>query len=231
MLGHQHPSSPIAPHSCTPTEVHRLVLAGRAGTADLVYRDPEGELVIRALAADCTLLTLGRADDRDIKLWWDPEVSRAHAKLEAIGLDWTLVDDGSSTNGSFVNGERVHGRRGLKDRDLIVLGRTAIAFRSPHRSHGATTRMADRTSASVLLTEADRRLLVALCRPLKDPRQRVPATNRAIADELCVSVSAVKKRLGELFVRFGLDRLPQNEKRTQLAAVAIDSGVPVDPDG
>jgi pSer/pThr/pTyr-binding forkhead associated (FHA) protein len=39
-------------------------------------------------------------------------VSRLHAKLERIGGAWTIVDDGLSRNGTFVNGQRVIGRSG-----------------------------------------------------------------------------------------------------------------------
>ena len=32
-------------------------------------------------------------------------------------MDWTVVDDGLSRNGTYVNGERIHGRRRLVDGD------------------------------------------------------------------------------------------------------------------
>ena len=40
-----------------------------------------------------------------------------------------------------------------------------------------------------------------------------------------VGVDGVKHRLGELYDRFGVDQLPQNEKRAALAAAAIRAGV------
>lgn len=73
----------------------------------------------------------------------------------------------------------------------------------------------------------DPRVLVALCRPLGAPTSGLPATNQQIADELHLSVPAVKKRLRSLFVRFELEDLAQNEKRGQLAAAAIRMGVVV----
>lgn len=51
------------------------------------------------------------------------------------------------------------------------------------------------------LTSAQRRVLVALCRPLDGPGYAAPASNQQIADEL-----------------FGLEALPQNQKRAALAA-------------
>lgn len=41
--------------------------------------------------------------------------------LEPIGEAWTLVDDGLSRDGSFVNGSRVQGRHRLQDRDRTCL--------------------------------------------------------------------------------------------------------------
>ena len=68
------------------------------------------------------------------------------------------------------------------------------------------------------LTEGQRKVLVALCRPLKDSAYASPATNKAIADEVHLSVDAVKAHLRLIFERFGLDELPQNQKRARLAA-------------
>ena len=47
-------------------------------------------------------------------LGWDTEVSRLHAQVEPVGSDWIVVDDGLSRNGTYVNGERVNGRRRLR---------------------------------------------------------------------------------------------------------------------
>ena len=48
-----------------------------------------------------------------------------------------------------------------------------------------------------------------------------PATNRQIADELFLSVDAVKAHLRVLFDRFGVGELVQNEKRARLAAQVL----------
>jgi DNA-binding NarL/FixJ family response regulator len=49
----------------------------------------------------------------------------------------------------------------------------------------------------------------------------VPATNREIADAVGLSVDAVKGHLRVLYARFGLDALPQHEKRVRLAELAL----------
>ena len=67
----------------------------------------------------------------EISLRWDPEVSTIHAQLERVGDDWALVDDGLSRNGSFINGERMVGRRRLHNGDRLRFGRTPLSFHAP----------------------------------------------------------------------------------------------------
>jgi pSer/pThr/pTyr-binding forkhead associated (FHA) protein len=67
----------------------------------------------------------------DLMLSWDAQVSAVHTELQRLADDWVLVDDGLSRNGSFVNGERVSGRRRLTGGDELRFGRTVVVFRSP----------------------------------------------------------------------------------------------------
>jgi pSer/pThr/pTyr-binding forkhead associated (FHA) protein len=62
----------------------------------------------------------------DVALTWDPDVSRVHAELARLADDWTVVDDGLSRNGTFINGERVEGRRRLFDGDILRCGETDL---------------------------------------------------------------------------------------------------------
>ena len=68
--------------------------------------------------------TLGRSRDCDVVVP-DPNASRTHAEIRHIGLDYFLVDMGS-TNGTEVNGQVVK-RHALADGDRIVVGTTEIA--------------------------------------------------------------------------------------------------------
>jgi predicted ArsR family transcriptional regulator len=73
------------------------------------------------------------------------------------------------------------------------------------------------------VSPAQRRVLVALCRPVHGAdRFGVPATNQQIADELCLTVAAVKTHLRSLSQRFGLGDVPQNAKRARLVQVAFE---------
>jgi hypothetical protein len=67
--------------------------------------------------------TLGRSRDCDIVLA-DPNASRVHAEVRHIGMDYFLVDMGS-TNGTEVNGQVVK-RHALADGDTVVIGTTEM---------------------------------------------------------------------------------------------------------
>jgi DNA-binding NarL/FixJ family response regulator len=69
-------------------------------------------------------------------------------------------------------------------------------------------------------------VLVALCRPFREGSEFArPATNRQIAEEVFLSVDAVKANLRALFETFEVGDLPQNQKRVRLAELALRSGV------
>lgn len=205
----------------SPLEVKARLDAERRGGPFLIYRDEAGAQVIVALDRP---LTVGRREERDIALTWDSEVSRLHAQLEPVGPDWTVVDDGLSRNGTYVNGERVSGRRRLRDGDRVVFGETPVTFRAPQDAADSTAAV-KLGSGTVPLSESQRKVLIALCRPLADSAYATPATNKEIAAEVHLSVDAVKAHLRAIFDRFDLDDLPQNQKRARLAATALVNGV------
>jgi hypothetical protein len=217
--------SPIASHLSTPAELKQRIDAERRGTPFLVYRDAAGSQVLVELEARRDRFTVGRRADSDLALDWDGEVSRLHAQLESVGQEWTLVDDGLSRNGSFVNGQRVTGRQRLQDGDRLCFGATLVLYRAPTQGESRSTEIATSGAGPVHLSPAQRQVLVALCRPLGTSAFESPSTNKEIADELHLSVDAVKAHLRVLFERFGLQDLPQNQKRARLAATALVNGV------
>ncbi len=210
----------------SPRELKALIEAERTGAPFVFWRDGAGEQQILALGPERAKVTVGRRDNCDIALTWDPEVSRVHATLESVGDEWTLVDDGLSRNGSFVNGHQIRGRTRLHNKDHMCFGRTYVYFREPSQAHAsASTARASETPATLPLSEAQRKVLVALCRPVVHSTSAIPATNPQIAQEVFMSVDAVKAHLRILFDRFGLADLPQNEKRTRLVAIVRESGL------
>jgi pSer/pThr/pTyr-binding forkhead associated (FHA) protein len=115
----------------TPADLKAVIEAERTGVPFVHWRTGEGMQQLVLLHTDQQRLTVGRRGDADLALPWDPEVSRAHALLERVGGSWTVVDDGLSRNGTFVNGGRIHGRHPLHDRDRLCFGRTPVVFREP----------------------------------------------------------------------------------------------------
>src|SRR5215210_3236283 len=204
-------------------EVVDRLRAARTGAPFVLFRDGDRRQRILELDPGVPLVHVGRGPACEIALTWDGEVSRVHAVLELAGGHWTLVDDGLSRNGSYVNGHRVRGRRRLADGDEIAVGRTRLVFSAgPEPSLKPTE--ATRDHPRPQLSEAQQRVLLALCRPLlADPFAGV-ASNREIADALCVSVETVKSHLHVLFDRFEIGDVPQNRKRAELARRAIERG-------
>jgi len=69
---------------------------------------------------------IGRTSECDVCIPDDDQVSRVHARLDWDGANWVLVDLGS-TNGSFVNGEKVAEHR-LEPGDVIEIGDTEFRY-------------------------------------------------------------------------------------------------------
>jgi len=220
---------PHALHRATPAELKERLAAERRGAPFLLFRDGDGVQRLHDLADAPERLTIGRSATNGVALTWDGEVSRVHASLERLGDEWTLVDDGRSHNGSFLDGERVHGRTRLRNGDTISLGRTVIVFRSPSGRESLQT-ATSRNRAAPVVSEAQRRVLVALCRPYADSSFAVPASNRQIADELVLGVETIKTHMRALFDAFSLGELPQHQKRAALAQLALQTGLITPPD-
>jgi len=71
--------------------------------------------------------TIGRTEDNVLVLDGDDYASGRHARVES-GLDGTWVIDLASTNGTYVNGERIEGRTRLHEGDLLQVGDTELRF-------------------------------------------------------------------------------------------------------
>jgi FHA domain len=215
----------------SPRELQAILEAERAGLPFLRWRDGADAQHILHLTRDIDRVLLGRREQRDpghdrepsIALTWDREVSRAHAVFERVGDEWTLVDDGLSRNGSFVNSSRVNGRKRLHNRDLLCFGRTHVFFHDPTEERESSSTARSPNTPDVLLSETKRKVLVALCRPVATGVSATPATNDQIATAVHLSRDAVKAHLRELFDRFGFGELPQNEKRSRLVSTVLST--------
>ena len=205
------------------SELKAQIEAERTGDPFIVYRNGEGRQEILTVVPGSELW-VGRGDAAGLRLAWDSEVSSLHAQIVVIGSECTLIDDGLSRNGSFVNEERVLGRRRLDDGDVLRFGQSRAVFRRPG-ARQAETVIATGPSAAALITPAQRNVLIALCRPYKDQDFAAPAPNREIAAELFLSLDSVKTHMRALFEAFAVGDLPQNRKRAALVERALQSGV------
>lgn len=214
------------PRSTSAPELQAQIEAERGGRPFLVYRDGDGEQRIVVVADGTAALWVGRGGSADLRLDWDEEVSALHAQIEVVRDECTLLDDGLSRNGSFVGEERVDGRRRLRDGDTLRFGRTTVLFRRPGEGAPEATVAAGRVPSAATVSPGQRRVLLALCRPFKDESPfATPATNQAIAEDLHLSVDAVKTHMRALFEKLGVEDLPQNRKRVALVERALQSGV------
>ena len=214
----------FARHELAPSELSEMIAAERAGRPFLAFRDVDGVLRLIELEGDRFLI--GRDAGNDLALSWDVEVSRVHALFERLAGTWTVVDDDLSRNGTFVNGLRVRGRRRLNDRDVVRLGVTQVLYRDPATEAWETPRVSGHEAVAAI-SPGQRRVLVALCRPLLDAVEpgATPPSNSELAQSLGVSTEAVRSHLKTLFRFFELPDLPQNRKRAELARRALASGV------
>jgi pSer/pThr/pTyr-binding forkhead associated (FHA) protein len=164
--------------------------------------------------------TVGKAAENDISLADDPTASHLHATLERFPAGWCVTDLGSS-NGTWVNGERIWSSHRLRHGDEIRIGQTRLIFRDPLTAAGSETEAED---APPSLTVRERDVLVALCRPLLDRDMFTePASTRSIADELIITQAAVKQHLANLYDKFGVPPSDSN-RRARLANDALRRG-------
>ena len=73
-----------------------------------------------------TPVTVGRLSECTVPLN-DQNVSRRHAEIRPNRQNYVVVDLGS-TNGTMVNGTRIHGETALSDGDIISFGSTYVRF-------------------------------------------------------------------------------------------------------
>jgi pSer/pThr/pTyr-binding forkhead associated (FHA) protein len=219
------PRSPLGPHAGSPRDLQARLAADRRGAPYVVLRDDEDRQQLVVLEDVGDRVTVGRDPGSGVPIGWDAGVSRVHAQLERVGAAWTLLDDGLSRNGSFVNDHRVHGRRRLADGDLLRFGDTPVAFCDPQPATRLTV-PAEADAPGARISPAQRRVLLALCRPFRDgsPFATSP-TNQQIAEELHLSQEAVKTHLRALFDKLGVEDLPHNRKRARLAELAFEQAI------
>jgi len=79
------------------------------------------------LELDSTSLTVGRSFENDVSIDGDEFASARHLRIEPR-RDGVWVHDLGSTNGTYVNGERVEEPRRLERGDVVAVGATELRY-------------------------------------------------------------------------------------------------------
>jgi FHA domain-containing protein len=95
--------------------------------ADLTVEVVEGAEAGRQLPLSGPL-EIGRQEDLGLPVD-DSQVSRRHARISPSGAG-AIVEDVGSTNGTYVNGQPIHGPRELGPGDRVRMGLTVLELRS-----------------------------------------------------------------------------------------------------
>jgi hypothetical protein len=171
----------------------------------------------RCLELEADRSTIRKAAENDIAVDDDATASGLHAVLERFPAGWCVTDLGSS-NGTWVNGERIGASRRLRHGDEIRIAQTRLVFRNPLAPAGAATEI---EHGPPPLTARELDVLIALCRPLlaRDVFTE-PASMRAIADELVITQAPVKQHVANLHEKFALAP-GDDQRRAALADEAL----------
>ncbi len=104
-----------------------LFLAAQSGRARLVVLDaPDAAVAPGAAFEVLSGDRIGRSPTVEVSLG-DGYASAEHARLVLRGSTWQIEDLGS-TNGTFVNGNRVRRVQRLRSGDTVQIGRTILRF-------------------------------------------------------------------------------------------------------
>ena len=218
--------TPLALDLASPDDLKARREAEKRGEPFLLLRDDQGAQRIVELDEGAGSVTVGRRLEADVPLPWDPEVSRLHADLEFKAGEWTLCDDGYSQNGTWVNEVRLAGRRRLADGDLVRVGRTMIAYCDPVPIATGPTLVPGELSATPRFSEQQQRILRALCKPLFVDGEGInPATDEQVAAGTGIPLADVVVELDHLGRALGLDDMPQEDQRAEIALLALRSGL------
>lgn len=146
-------------------------------------------------------IVVGRRDTSDLVIA-DPHVSLAHARVKRR-QGAVLIEDLGSTNGTFVNGERLTTARALRHGDEVTFGTVETRFedRSSQLSREESTEAMEIAQPTVVETE----------KPILSPRQtevlrylKQGLTNPQIAEKLGVTERTVKAHCQEVYDRLGV---------------------------
>ena len=184
--------------------------------AVLSYMGPRGSEIYELPAER---VTLGRKHGNHLALDWDGAVSSRHAALEPITGSW-FIEDLGSTNGTWVNGERIEAKKALHVNDEIRLGDTILQFHGVISSEPVPTTTPAAKKPD--LTRKQLEVLRHLCRPQAKDQRAPCSTTKEMAAQMYVGEAAVKAHLATLYEKFEIPEAGQ-QRRALLAKAAWDT--------
>jgi FHA domain len=110
-----------------PQQAAAAGLGARARTGSLIVLSSPALKQDSERTLDSAPVTIGRSTDNDMALGEDEFASAHHARVEPR-RDGVWVEDVGSTNGTFVNGQRLSKPRKLTSGDVIRVGETDLRF-------------------------------------------------------------------------------------------------------
>jgi pSer/pThr/pTyr-binding forkhead associated (FHA) protein/predicted Ser/Thr protein kinase len=137
------PGAVAGPSDATPAPHRKVASPGAATDAPPPHDAPPKAIALKVTegpAAGSVLtvaedeLLIGRQAPGPGKLGNDIEISRRHARVTRESNGQFLIEDLGSTNGTYVNGERIVGAQILKPGDMVEMGDTKLtieAFSEP----------------------------------------------------------------------------------------------------
>lgn len=137
----------------------------------------------QAVVVEKSYAMLGRAPQADVRFGPDHDlpVSGRHAAVVFRDGEWILRDL-ASTNGTFVNGERLSGEHQLGDQDLIRLGDGGPMLRFGIVRDGWRPSAGDMPAVAAPATDADEQIPVSIPRtPLITATATPPGEGRFVA--------------------------------------------------
>jgi pSer/pThr/pTyr-binding forkhead associated (FHA) protein len=152
-----------------------------APLASFLFRS--GEMKGRRVPIKVPVVNIGRGDYNDVVIA-DPSVSTMHAKLQRRDAIWILTDLGS-TNGTFVEGERLNGEVPLGPGTTLKFGEVSALFEplddlAPAPRAGSTRLM--------------QRVETAAAKPAPAEKPVAPVSEPALAAEPAVEVPRPRPR-------------------------------------
>lgn len=147
--------------------------AGAGALANFLVRS--GSLKGQRLLVRTPVANIGRADYNDLVIA-DESVSTSHAKLQRREGVWVLVDL-ESTNGTFVDGERVTGDTALAPGAVVRFGDVQLVFEPTDDALGVARGGGTKVLESLKVPPVPSEAAPAPARPAQTPA-RAPAGSR-----------------------------------------------------